>query len=168
MIDGNPIAGSAAPFDRGHLPVDDDARALAARLMTAGEGALATSLDGRPLATRVACLMIAGTGMTLLVSGLSDHSRALDQDPECALMTALGGDRGDAGDPLTGPRLTLRGRAWRIDKAQVRDAWLQAHPAASLYYDFADFRVLRIEPSDALLIAGFGRAVRLAPEDLPR
>ncbi|MFO6464764.1 pyridoxamine 5'-phosphate oxidase family protein [Jannaschia sp. KMU-145] len=147
-----------------HHPPDPEIRALAARLVGTSHGALATSLDGAPLVTRVGCLWLAGEGMGLLVSDLSDHARALSQDPKAAILL---GEPDEKGDPLTHPRLTVRGTVDARDKAAWRETWLAARPKARLYYDFTDFRLMVLEPSDALLNGGFGRASRLAPSDLP-
>lgn len=168
MDDRSDARAGLTPDIRGNLVADDDARALAAGLLRSGHGALATLLDARPMAMRVACLWIGGVGMTMLVSGLSDQSRALDQDPACALLLGGAGDeRGDAGDPLGGPRLTLRGRAEPCDKAARRAEWQADRPRAAVCYDIADLRLVRLRLSEAILTAGFGRGVRLGPGDLP-
>lgn len=145
-------------------PVTPEARALALSLLEhATFAALATTFEGHPMVTRVGCLWLPGQGMGMLVSDLSDHSQALAADPACALLV---GEPGDKGDPLTHPRITLRGNARRIDKAAHRDAWLAARPKSKLYYDFTDFRLLAVPPDDALLNGGFGKAFRLTAADL--
>jgi putative heme iron utilization protein len=50
--------------------------------------------------------------------------------------------------------------------AALRDQWLATHPKAKLYMDFGDFGFVRLVPQSAFLNGGFGRAVRLAPDDL--
>ena len=50
--------------------------------------------------------------------------------------------------------------------AIARDQWLATHPKAKLYVDFGDFGFVRLRPLSAFLNGGFGRAVRLAPDDL--
>lgn len=146
-------------------PADETARALAAELLGAMRfAALGTLRDGAPMVTRVACLWLPGLGPATLVSDLSEHAAALAADPRCSL---LAGEPGAKGDPLTHPRITLLGRAERADKAAHRDAWLAAIPKAGLYYDFADFRLWRLAPTEAHLNGGFGKAYRLGPQDLP-
>jgi putative heme iron utilization protein len=146
-------------------PTDDEARALARRLLReARHGALGV-IDpdgGGPLVSRVA---VGWDGFVALVlaSTLSLHTRALLADPRCSLLV---GEPGIKGDPLTHPRLTLVARAERADKAALRDGWLATHPKAALYIDFADFVMLRLVPVAAHLNGGFGRAYRLAPGDL--
>jgi putative heme iron utilization protein len=153
-----------APPNDPHRPPTPEAVALSRALLSgAAHAALATVEHGRPLVTRIGCLWLPGAGMGMLLSDLSDHSRALAADPSCALLV---GEPGGKGDPLTHPRLTLRGTARPLDKGAHRDDWLAARPKATLYYDFTDFRLLALVPDEALLNGGFGKAHRLAPADL--
>ncbi|MBP1807480.1 pyridoxamine 5'-phosphate oxidase family protein [Rubellimicrobium aerolatum] len=146
-------------------PTDDQARALARRLLReARHGALGV-LDpdsGSPAVTRIA-VGWDGTAALALVSTLAMHTRALRADPACSLLV---GEPGPKGDPLTHPRLTLLARAEPADKAAHREGWLAAHPKTTLYYDFADFLLLRLAPWSAFLNGGFGQAFRLTPGDL--
>jgi putative heme iron utilization protein len=151
-------------------PADDEARALARRLLdSARHGALATLEPGtgHPLASRSAVALDADGAPLLLLSALSAHFGALEADPRCSLLLGEPG----AGDPLAHPRLTVAGVARRLgrdgpDAARVRARWLAAHPKAALYVDFADFAFWRLEPQRGSLNGGFGRAFRLGREDL--
>lgn len=146
-------------------PTDDAARALARSLVAAARFGALGVIDpetGAPLVTRVAVGQDGGAPL-LLVSTLSAHTRALAASPACSLLL---GEPGPKGDPLTHPRLTLQGRALPADKAALRAGWLAAHPRSALYYDFADFRMLRIAVTAGFLNGGFGRAFRLTPADL--
>ncbi len=148
-------------------PTDDEARALAARLLTKARHAALAVLDpetGHPSVTRVAILWHDGAAHTL-VSDLSAHTTALKADPRASLLI---GEPGTKGDPLTHPRLTLMVRAEEANKAALREIWLGAHPKSQLYYNFADFRMLRLMPISAALNGGFGKAYALTPDDLPR
>ena len=60
----------------------------------------------------------------------------------------------------------LRAVAEFVEKDSQRDHWLKGHPKAALYIDFTDFAFVRLRPVSALLNGGFGRAWRLAPDDL--
>lgn len=150
-------------------PADDAARALAREIAQGARfGALGVidPATGGPMVTRVATLWdegAAGPAALILVSDLSLHTAALGQNPACSLLL---GEPGPKGDPLTHPRLTLMAQARPADKAALRATWLAAHPKATLYYDFADFRLLRLEPHLAHLNGGFGRAWRLFAADL--
>lgn len=146
-------------------PTDDEARALARGLIAAARfGALAViDPDTRgPMVTRIAVGHDAGAPL-LLVSMLALHTRALLADPACSLLV---GEPGAKGDPLTHPRLTLMARAVEADKAAHRESWLADHPKTTLYYDFPDFRMFRLDVISAHLNGGFARAFRLGPGDL--
>jgi hypothetical protein len=105
----------------------------------------------------------------VLVSRLAAHTAALEADPRCSLLVGEPG----AGDPLAHPRVTLVGRARRLERdsaegARARERYLAAHPKAALYADFADFSFWRIEAARASLNGGFGRAWSLVADDLRR
>lgn len=96
----------------------------------------------------------------LLMSDLAEHVRNLTRDPRASLM--LDGTAGRA-DPLTGPRITLVGRARKDDDSQLRRRYLARHHAAEFYADFADFHFYRFEVVRSHLVAGFGKVHRLDP-----
>lgn len=146
-------------------PTDNDARALAMELITAARfGALGVidPATQAPLVSRVAVAWIQNAPH-LLVSDLSQHTKALAANPTCSLLL---GEPQDKGDPLTHPRVTLQCTAQTAEKAGLRDLWLTAHPKAKLYLDFADFNFIRLDISAAFLNGGFGKAFHLKPEDL--
>jgi len=151
-------------------PVDDEARLLAKRLMrTARSGALATNGtdEGNPFASLVAVGTDIDGSPVILTSQLSVHTRLLAADPRCSLLLSAVGK----GDPLAHPRLTLLARAERLepgsDEAQrIRRRYLLQHPKAALYVDFPDFAFWRLNVSSGSLNGGFGRAYRMAREDL--
>lgn len=158
-----------APGD-GLRDVDAEARALARRLLEgARHGALAVleAGSGHPAASRVALALDADGVPLILTSTLAAHTVALLTEPRCSLLLGEPG----AGDPLAHPRLTLFGRACRLERdspegRRARERYLQAHPKAALYADFADFAFWRIEPQRASLNGGFGRAWALTAADL--
>jgi heme iron utilization protein len=152
------------------LPVDDEARHLAKTLMrTARSGALATNgaENGMPFASLVAVGTDLDGSPVILTSQLSIHTRLLAADPRCSLLLSTIGK----GDPLAHPRLTLLAEAEWLepgsDKAQaVRRRYLLQHPKAALYVDFPDFAFWRLNVTSGSLNGGFGRAYRMAAEDL--
>lgn len=151
-------------------PTDDEARALARRLVRlARHGALAVldPRDGAPFASRVALATEMDGTLVMLVSRLSQHTEALAADARCSLLVGEPGK----GDPLAHPRLTVVGRAEQIaaDSAacgHVRRRFLARHPKAQLYVDFPDFAFFRIHLDRASLNGGFGKAYLLEPGDL--
>jgi len=152
------------------LPVDDEARHLAKKLMrTARSGALATNGadQGMPFASLVAVGTDLDGSPVILTSQLSVHTRLLMADRRCSLLLS---DIGK-GDPLAHPRLTLQAEAERLEpgseKAQVvRRRYLLQHPKAALYVDFPDFAFWRLNVASGSLNGGFGRAYHMARTDL--
>lgn len=152
-------------------PTDDAARALARTLLAEARFAALGVIDpdtGAPAVSRVAlALDPSGTPVTL-VSDLAAHARALAADPRAGLLV---GEPGSKGDPLTHPRMSVQVMAEPVarrgpDHDRLRHLWLSRHPKAKLYVDFGDFRFVRLRPTGAALNGGFGRAFRLAPDDL--
>lgn len=152
-------------------PTDDEARALARRLLHGAATAALAFLHpqtGAPFISRIALGRAPDGTLLSLVSDLSLHSRALARDPRAAL---LAGEPGPKGDPLNSPRLSLAIRARFVadddpQRKTLREVWLAQHPKARLYVDFADFRFVAFAIESAALNGGFGRAYALAPEDL--
>ncbi|MCY1126820.1 pyridoxamine 5-phosphate oxidase [Frigidibacter sp. RF13] len=151
------------------LPADDAARALARSLWQGAKTAALAFTDpatGAPMIARVGFGLAAdGTGLTL-VSDLAQHTRALRAEPRAALLL---GEPGPKGDPLNSPRLSVAVTARFAvpeDRATLRASWLARHPKAKLYVDFADFHFVRFDVTEAFLNGGFGRAYRIAAEDL--
>lgn len=159
-----------APVKDPLLPVDDEARHLAKRLMrTARSGALAT--NDPETRTPFASLVAVGTDLDgspiILTSQLSAHTRLLEADPRCSLLLSSIGK----GDPLAHPRLTVLARAERLERSaettqKIRRRYLTQHPKAALYVDFPDFAFWRLNVEGGSLNGGFGRAYRMGREDL--
>jgi putative heme iron utilization protein len=147
-------------------PTDEEARALARGLIAGARHAALGVIDpetGSPIVTRIAVVPGRDGVPLTLVSTLSNHTAALEANPACSLLF---GEPGAKGDPLTHPRLTLQARAEAADKTALKAHYLGHYPKAQLYYDFGDFRLLRLAPVAAFLNGGFGKAYRLTPEDL--
>jgi putative heme iron utilization protein len=152
-------------------PADEAACAQARDLLAGARfGALAftDAETGTPGISRIAVGLDAAGGPVTLISALSTHYAGLRAEPVAALMV---GEPGPKGDPLTHPRLMIRVAAQFLERtdpghAALRDQWLATHPKAKLYVDFGDFGFVRLVPLSAFLNGGFGRAVRLAPDDL--
>ncbi|MEM9318816.1 MAG: pyridoxamine 5'-phosphate oxidase family protein [Pseudomonadota bacterium] len=148
--------------------IDDEARALARGLIDAARfGALAVRepQTGDPVVTRVALVPGPDGAPLTLVSDLSSHTVALRAHPRCSVLL---GEPLQKGDPLTHPRLTLVADATDMNKAALRDYYLSAYPKARLYYDFADFHLMALNPVSGLLNGGFGKAYKLTLDDLAR
>lgn len=150
---------------------DDLACETARQLLAAARFASLAVIDpatGTPGISRIAFGLDQRGAPLSLISALSAHHQALVATPACALMV---GEPGPKGDALTHPRLMLQATATIIDhgdagRADLRSHWLGRHPKSLLYIDFADFSFVRFEVTSALLNAGFGKAFRLAADDL--
>ena len=146
---------------------DDAARTLARDLIAGARFGALGVIDpetGGPVVTRIALVPGPDGVLLTLVSDLSSHTGALRAHPTCSILI---GEPEDKGDPLTHPRLTLMARAEPADKSALRAHYLATYPKATLYFDFGDFRLLRLTPLSGLLNGGFGKAYKLAAEDLP-
>jgi hypothetical protein len=99
----------------------------------------------------------------LLLSTLAEHSKAMAANPAVSLL--LDGTAGLA-QPLTGPRLTVLGRARRTSDTAARRRFLARHPEAAMYADFGDFHFYRLTLARAHLVAGFGRITWIEAADL--
>jgi putative heme iron utilization protein len=152
-------------------PTDDEARALARRLIEAARfGALGVCdpETEMPMVSRIALGTTLDGLPVSLVSDLSHHTTALRRDPRCSILV---GEPGPKGDPLTHPRVTLQCQAQFVTRRQdefgrLRDHYLETHPKAQLYIDFADFNFVKLLPRIAHLNGGFGKAFTLTPADL--
>jgi heme iron utilization protein len=150
---------------------DDAARSQARSFVRESpHGALATLElhTGWPLASRVSLAVDADGVPLILISRLSAHYGALENDARCSLLLGEA-DSKDGGDPLRHPRVTVVCMAAKVppeQRAAAKAQFLQRHPAAELYADFADFDFWRLVPQRASLNAGFGRAYSLASGDL--
>lgn len=150
-------------------PTDDEARALAARLMDEARFcALGVLQEGAPLVTRVAFGRAPDGTPATLISSLAQHAQALRADPAASLLV---GEPEGRGDPLVHPRLTIQARARFIDHDDPRYEemaahWLRDHPKARLYIGFGDFHFALFSVTGAFLNGGFGKAFILSPVDL--
>jgi putative heme iron utilization protein len=141
-----------------------DPAAFGRRLLRARDrAALATSLRGAPYASLVLLVADLDASPLLLLSDLAQHSRNIAFDPRVSLL--LDATEGHP-DPLTGPRLTLIGRAEAIDDPRRLARFTAHHPTSSLYSGFADFRLYRVTVERGHLVAGFGRIHWIEGRDL--
>jgi hypothetical protein len=131
-----------------------------ARAIVAGTNAatLATiAADGGPWASLVAFATLADGTPVLCVSTLAEHGRNLERDARASL--AVAGPASGA-DPLTAPRVTLRGTVRRPgpgERDRARRAYLDAVPGAETYVDFADFTLWLVRVERVRWVGGYGR-----------
>lgn len=161
------MAEAAGPI----RPTDDEARALARRLLAEARHAALAVQDpetGAPYVSRIAMGLAPSGAPVTLVSTLAHHTTALRADPRAALLV---GEPGPKGDPLTHPRITLTARARSVARddpahAEIREKYLSDHPKSKLYADFGDFGFVLFDVERAALNGGFGKAYLLSAADL--
>jgi hypothetical protein len=143
---------------------DDDAFEARKLLRAARSATLATATDGgQPFASLVIHACAPDLTILLLISDLSEHTRHLKADPRFSLLAA--GAPPDA-NPQTAPRITVTGLAEPVEDAGLKQRFLAIHPYASLYADFGDFRIWRLQPMAGWFVGGFARATRIRRDDL--
>ncbi len=132
--------------------------------------ALATLLPGSdeeniswPYASLVLVAVDHDLSPLLLMSDLALHSQAIKADDKVSLL--FDGTTG-LDQPLTGPRVTLLGRAAPTDDPRARQRFLARHPDAAMYAGFGDFRFYRVALKRAHLVGGFGKIRWIEPAEL--
>jgi len=121
-------------------------------------GSLATVNGAAPHVALVTPAPTADGFLVLLLSTLSAHTRHLQANPACALLL-VGAPTTE--NPQTAPRVTLTCQAAITAAAADRAAYLQHHPYAALYADFADFDFWRLTVQEAHYVGGFAAASAL-------
>lgn len=149
---------------------DEAAISLAKSLLRdAGFAALAVNEPetGFPLASRVLVATDIDGTPVILISALSNHTRAILLDGRVSLLTGEPGK----GDPMAHPRMTTRCVAKVVERGgddhqRMRARFLNRHPKAKTYIDFPDFNLYRLSPVSANLNGGFGKAYAIEGKDL--
>jgi putative heme iron utilization protein len=133
-------------------------------LRGARSATMATVVDGgQPFASLVTHACAPDGALILLLSDLSGHTRHLRAEPRCSILVC---GAVDGANPQTAPRVTVTGIAEPAADPPLKARFLAVHPYASLYADFADFHLWRVQPMGCLFVGGFARAVRLRQAEL--
>jgi len=138
------------------------ARTLVERAATGTLCTLSVEPDGYPYGSFVTFGLWQGQPV-LLISALAEHTKNLLKEARCSLLTVEAG----TGDPLARGRVTLVGQCAQADDEQrdgAREAFLGAHPNASFYADFKDFRFWLLTVESIRYIGGYGRMSWVEPE----
>jgi heme iron utilization protein len=139
-----------------------DARGLVRRALKASLATIASG-SGYPYASLITVATDPSGAPIFLISGLAQHTKNLAQDPRASILFDC---TGALGDPLQGARVTLFGKAEKLEDEAVRRRFLARHPESAFYADFPDFAFWRLEVEGAHYIGGFGRIVDLVPAEL--
>jgi putative heme iron utilization protein len=124
---------------------------------------VATLMAGQPYASLVLIATSPTGAPLLLTSDLAQHTLNLKEDASVSLLVD-----GTAGleEPLTGPRVTLVGRAAPSEDKAFLARFIARHPSAGFYAGFRDFHLYAVTVERAHLVAGFGRIDWIAAADL--
>jgi len=139
---------------------DDFPHAMRGLLRRLDRAALATALRvtgdaaAWPYASLVLVAVDHGLSPILLLSDLAEHTKAIAHD---ARVSLLFDGTGGLAEPLTGPRVSLLGRAAKTDDDGLKRRFLRRHPDAGMYAGFKDFNFYRVVPERAHLVGGFGK-----------
>jgi putative heme iron utilization protein len=143
---------------------EGDAGVIARRLIRGRDrAALGTSLGGRPYVSLVIAACDIDASPLMLLSDLAQHTHNLAANPSVSLLYD---GTGDYPDPLTGPRLSLLGRAERCVDPRALARFAARHPSSAIYAGFADFHLYRVTIERGHLVAGFGRISWVEPDEL--
>jgi hypothetical protein len=146
---------------------DDMPRAVRDLVRGLDRAALATALPVQSGAWPYASLVLVAVdhdlSPILLLSDLAEHTKAIAADGRVALL--FDGTQG-LEQPLTGPRVTLVGRAERTADKRLGRRFLARHPDAGMYAGFKDFNFYRVVVHRAHLVAGFGKIQWLSAAEL--
>ena len=133
-------------------------------IRAADRASLATSgPDGWPYASLVLLACDHDATPLLLLSDLAEHSKNIARDARVALLVD---GTGGLDEPLTGPRVTVLGRALRSAEPAAKARFVARHPSAAAYADFQDFALYRVAVERGHLVAGFGRIHWIEAGDL--
>lgn len=146
---------------------DDMPRAVRDLVRGLDRAALATALPAEngtwPYASLVLAAVDHDLSPILLLSDLAEHTKAIAADGRVSLL--FDGTQG-LEQPLTGPRVTLVGRASRTTDQRLGRRFLARHPDAGMYAGFNDFHFYRVAVERAHLVGGFGKIRWLSAAEL--
>lgn len=130
------------------------ARSVARACRTATLATTMAGDPGQPYASLVLVAFDLDATPLLLISNLADHTRNIAADSRVSLL--CDGTHG-YDEPLTGPRVSLLGRAAVTEEPRHRARYLTRHPSAEMYAGFKDFAFYKIAVERAHIVAGFGK-----------
>ena len=148
----------------------EDLATIAALIRGQRVAALGTLHGERPFASMVVYAIEPDLGGVLLhLSRLAAHTKYLLAQPQAALLIHEPDDGRD--DPQTLARITLAGAARSIAAddatyAGARACYLAHLPSAAPLFEFPDFALFRLVPSEARYVGGFGRIYTLTTQHL--
>jgi putative heme iron utilization protein len=133
---------------------------------------LAVIVDGVPFAGLLPFVPLPGyEGVLVHASRMSKHGGALAAGGRAGIL--LHEQDGPDKDPLQLKRATFdcdvrgyerKGEEW----VAGRELYLQRFPDSRITFNLGDFTLYRLTFREGLFVGGFGRAVEIPPEDVPK
>ena len=152
----------AAPFNPNpQPPVPEPTHAERARTLlhlssVATLSTLSRKQPGFPFGSLMPYALDATGRPVFLISTMAMHTQNLQADPRASLFV---GQSAPDGDVLGAARVTVVGNVAQlsgVEKPEVRELYLTAHPNSRYWVDFNDFSFFRMEPLDVYYVGGFG------------
>lgn len=122
-------------------------------------GTIARNVPEHPFVTLVTVAFDREGRALLLLSRLAEHTANLEACSHASLLVSEAVE-GVSTDPLSLGRVTLVGSCARVAEGDVdacRRTFLDRHPEASAYAEFADFGFFQLVPDHVRYVGGFGR-----------
>jgi hypothetical protein len=131
--------------------------------------ALGTLHNGEPFVSMVPFAVSDDGSFVIHVSGLAAHTRDMLAHPRVSLMITAIEDSDTMSQAL--PRVTVEATVRQLEKdgaeyAGAREAYLTRFPQSEPIFELGDFSLFAFVPSSIRLVAGFGQASTLSPDDL--
>jgi heme iron utilization protein len=133
---------------------------------------LAVLVDGAPFAGLLPFIPLPGySGVMIHASRLSRHTAGLAAGARAAVL--LHEQDGPDKDPLQIKRASFECDVLPLERnsepwAAGRERYLARFPDSRITFRLGDFTLYRLDFRQGLLVAGFGRAVDIAPRDIPK
>jgi len=133
---------------------------------------LAVLVDGAPFAGLLPFIPLPDySGVMIHASRLSRHTAGLAAGARAAVL--LHEQDGPDKDPLQIKRASFECDVQPLERnsepwAAGRERYLARFPDSRITFRLGDFTLYRLDFRQGLLVAGFGRAVDIAPRDIPK
>ena len=125
---------------------------------------IAVLVEGTPYAGLLPFDVLDGySGVLVHASRLSRHTAGLGEGARAGVL--LHEQYGPEKDPLQLKRASFE---CLDDWKAARDSYLERFPKSRITFRLGDFNLYRLEFRQGLYVGGFGRAVDIEPEDIPK
>lgn len=156
------VVKMTVPREKENISADQWSRDIMRRALKASLATLNRN-TGTPYASLITVACMPDNAPLTLISTLAEHTKNIENDPRASILF----DETDGlGDPLEGARVSVFGTLEKADKSNVRHRFLNRHPSAEMYVDFADFDFYALNVEGAHFVGGFGRITDIPADKL--